>query len=112
VNCRFFQFLYRLLPLTPWQALLVRIHLGKCPECSWEFEPDRDMRDLLITPEALLGTKMDLWNNIRSTLRAQSVRSKAYLRRSWLNFAALISILAVLIVLLLFFVYYLLQTGK
>jgi|GEM_PF-3621562 len=110
MTCRFYQSLYRMLPWVPWQAFIVRIHLKKCAACSQEFEPDHEIQSLVIKPEQLYG-KIDLWGHIRTTLQFHSRRTKEFLRRSWFSFAALLSILFVLIVLLLFFAYYLKQSG-
>jgi len=102
MSCRFYQRLYRLLPFTFWQSLLIRRHLQACPVCSPELDIGREFSRLTIKPEQI-SSQADLWTDIRRTLIHQSLRMSGSLRRSMTQFLAVLFIILTLLFMLVYF---------
>jgi len=106
MTCRVANYLYDLVPLTAWQALIIRLHHARCPGCSREYDIDADIRRLTIKP-ADLPRALDLWTDVRRSLTWHMRWRSAYIRHFWTVFSVVFVTLIVLLTVLVWFVYYL-----
>jgi hypothetical protein len=70
--CKILDFLFKAVPLKPWQAFLVRSHMERCPACQSRLAGREEARRVLVRPEDLGGLG-PLWSKVRSGIAVQDV---------------------------------------
>ncbi len=68
-SCNAAELLYRLVPVRPWRALLIRVHFERCPRCQKELAGAAEVRSLL-AQEADCQLTQPLWEDISRSLAA------------------------------------------
>jgi hypothetical protein len=63
--CKIVDFLYAALPLRPFQALLIRRHMGACPRCQARLVSRAEAKGLFLAPDEV-GDTEGLWRRISS----------------------------------------------
>ncbi len=71
-HCRIVDFLFRAVPLRPWQGFLIRRHIDRCPECGARLAGRDEARRALYRADDF-GSCLDLAARVRAGLSA-SVR--------------------------------------
>jgi len=66
-SCSAAELLYRLVPVKPWRALLIRVHFEDCPRCQKELAGAAEVRSLLVH-EADCQLTQPLWEDISRSL--------------------------------------------
>jgi hypothetical protein len=73
--CKTVELFYALIPWKPWQGLLIRIHIEKCPRCQAGLA-GRDAVERLLVQEKGLEIDRPLWTGGESALREDSGRER------------------------------------
>ncbi len=86
-SCNVVSFLYDKVPLKLWRALLIRVHLDRCPRCQGELASPAEARSLFVQ-EAGLPSAAALWKEITLSLAekddaAAAQRPRFAGRRPW-----------------------------
>ena len=70
--CKILDFLFKAVPLRPWQAFLVRSHMERCPSCQSLLAGREEIRRVLVRTADVqdLGP---LWSKVRSGIAAPDV---------------------------------------
>ena len=100
--CRLASRLFRLMPWTPWQAMLIRLHIGRCPRCGGEFEIDEELKRLTLKP-GQTEAGPDLWADVRLRLQRQSQGLSDRLKRWLKTFESLFFLFGILLLILFIF---------
>jgi len=66
-SCNAANLLYRLVPVKPWRALLIRVHFDRCPGCQKELAGAAEARSLFVQ-EADFRPADALWRGIARSL--------------------------------------------
>lgn len=64
--CKFYKFLYWLIPVKSFQSFLIRKHFSGCDRCQREIEMDNRLKEMVI-PDWIRAEK-SLWPQIKSRL--------------------------------------------
>ena len=67
-HCSILEFLYQAIPVRPWQAFLLRVHMDRCPACQARLAGRDEARRALHRAEDFDG-RADLWPTIRTRLK-------------------------------------------
>ena len=70
--CKILDFLFKAVPLRPWQAFLVRSHMEQCPACQFRLAGREETRRVLVRTEELQGLG-PLWSKVRSGIASHDV---------------------------------------
>ncbi len=68
-HCSILDFLYKAVPVRPWQAFLLRVHMDRCPDCQAKLARRDEARQALHRAEDFEG-QADLWPSLRRRLAA------------------------------------------
>ena len=74
ISCNAADFLYRLLPLMPWRAFLIRVHFDRCPHCQKQLAGAAEARSLFVQ-EADSRPGAALWQGIGRALAEEDKRT-------------------------------------
>ena len=66
--CKIVELVYVLIPWKPWQGLLIRLHIEKCPRCQ-ECLASRESVGSLLVQERGVDIGRPLWTGVESALR-------------------------------------------
>jgi hypothetical protein len=75
-HCSILKLLYEALPVRPWQAFLLRVHMDRCPACQAKLARRDEARRVLQRAEDFEG-RVDLWPAIRGRLERAAAPSPA-----------------------------------
>lgn len=73
--CKMVELFYALIPWKPWQGLLIRLHIEKCPRCQTGLA-SREAAGSLLVQEKGMDVGRSLWTGVESALREDSSRER------------------------------------
>lgn len=65
--CKFYKFLYRLIPFKSFQSFLIKEHFSRCLLCQEETEIDIQLKEILVIPDKVKAEE-SLWSEIKPRL--------------------------------------------
>ncbi len=98
--CKFYKFLYWLIPIKRFKSVLIRKHFANCSKCQREIEIEDRLKKILITPDKV-REEGSLWPKIKLKLYTpEKVESKQGVKLSFLTIKKWQWVLAVFLVLI------------
>lgn len=67
-RCKFFEYAFFLVPLKKWQDLLIRVHMGTCPECQKSLV-NREIVQGITAQEIHYGSAESFWDGFEHKVR-------------------------------------------
>ncbi|MCP5105197.1 MAG: hypothetical protein GY950_17540 [bacterium] len=80
--CKFYRFMFWLIPLKRWQSFLVETHFDGCTKCGEPVDENKIIHELVISPRRA-DASASLWPGVRRGILPRRQPAPAPVRRGW-----------------------------